>query len=114
MDIGVRLTTGVELNHRDSASNFSQLEQVIPRAREAVSLGEPTEDPIWRGCRPTFPDSRPVIDRAPRHNNLWMAFGHQHIGLMSGPVTGKLLAQKIAGESTDIDLTPFSANRWVS
>ncbi len=114
MEQGIRMTTGVELNHRDAPSNFSQLQQVLPRAREALPLGEPTQDPVWRGCRPTFPDSRPVIDRAPRHENLWMAFGHQHIGLMSGPVTGKLLTQKICGEEPDIDLAPFAATRWVS
>jgi len=113
MEAGLRLTTGVELQHRDAKPNHSQLQQVIPRAREAVDLGEPTADPIWMGCRPTFPDSRPVIDRAPAHENLWMAFGHQHIGLMSGPVTGKLLVQAICGEKTDIDLTPFAAARWI-
>lgn len=114
MEQGARITTGVELNHRDAPSNYSQLEQVLPRAREAIDLGGPTEDPIWRGCRPTFPDSRPVIDRAPQHENLWLAFGHQHIGLMTGPITGKLLSQLISGEKTDIDMEPFRASRWIS
>ena len=114
MEPGLRITTGVELQHRDAAPNHSQLQQVIPRAKEAVDLGEPTDDPIWMGCRPTFPDSRPVIDRAPAHENLWLAFGHQHIGLMSGPVTGKLLVQMICGEKPDVDLMPFAASRWIS
>ena len=65
------------------------------------------------GCRPTFPDSRPVIDRVPGEENLWLACGHQHIGLMSGPVTGKLLVQSIVGETPDIDLQPFNARRWI-
>ena len=109
METGLRLTTGVELQHRDAEPNYSQLQQVIPRAKEAIDLGEATADPIWMGCRPTFPDSRPVIGRAPAHENLWLAFGHQHIGLMSGPVTGKLLVQMICGEKPDIDVTPFSS-----
>lgn len=113
MEQGLRLTTGVELNHRDAQPNYSQLNQVIPRAREAINLGPPTEDPIWMGCRPTFPDSLPVIDNAPDDPDLWLAFGHQHIGLMSGPVTGKLLVQKLMGDSTDIDLQPFRAERWI-
>lgn len=113
MEQGIRITTGVELNHRDAPSNLSQLKQVIPRAREAINLGDATKDPIWRGCRPTFPDSRPVIDRAPKHEKLWLAFGHQHIGLMTGPITGKLIAQQISGEPTDIDLEPFRASRWI-
>jgi len=113
MESGIRITTGVELAKRDEPSNLAQLNQVIPRAREAFPLGDPTDDPIWRGARPTLPDSRPIIDRAPGHENLWLAFGHQHIGLMSGPITGKLLAQLIDGDKTEIDLSPFRASRWV-
>lgn len=113
MEAGIRITSGVELARRDAPSNTSQLEQVIPRAYEAFPLSGPTNDPVWRGARPTFPDSRPVIDKAPGHEKLWLAFGHQHIGLMSGPITGKLLAQVISGEKTDIDLSPFRARRWI-
>jgi len=83
MENGLRLTTGVELALRDAPDNTAQLQQVIPRAREAFPLGEPTKDPIWRGARPTLPDSRPIIGRAPKHENLWLAFGHQHIGLIN-------------------------------
>ena len=113
MEAGIRITSGVELARRDAPSNTAQLEQVIPRAFEAFPLSGPTNDPIWRGARPTFPDSRPVIDKAPAHEKLWLAFGHQHIGLMSGPITGKLLAQVISGEKTDIDISPFKASRWI-
>ncbi len=113
MEAGIRITSGVELAQRDAPSTPKQLKQVIPRAYEAFPLEGPTKDPIWRGARPTLPDSRPIIDKAPAHEKCWMAFGHQHIGLMSGPITGKLLAQLISGEKTDIDLTPFRASRWV-
>ncbi len=113
MEAGIRLTTGVELARRDAPPNYAQLNQVIPRAHEAFPIAGPTDDPIWCGNRPTLPDSKPIIDQAPAHDNLWLAFGHQHIGMMSGPITGKLLAQQISGEPTDIDLTPFRASRWV-
>lgn len=113
MQAGIRITSGVELAMRDAPSNTAQLEQVIPRAYEAFPLSGPTNDPIWRGSRPTLPDSRPIIGQSPAHENLWLAFGHQHIGLMSGPITGKLLAQQISGEKPDIDVTPFRADRWV-
>jgi len=113
MQAGIRLTTGVELAQQDAPPNYAQLNQVIPRAFEAFPLSEPTDDPIWCGNRPTLPDSKPIIDQAPAHKNLWLAFGHQHIGLMSGPITGKLLAQRIDNESTDIDLHPFNAKRWI-
>ena len=44
----------------------------------------------------------PVIGRAPRHAGLWFDFGHQHHGLTLGPVTGRLLAEMMTGE------TPFA------
>ena len=113
MEAGIRITSGVELATRDAPANPAQLTQVIPRAYEAFPLSGPTKDPIWKGARPTLPDSRPIIGRSPAHKNLWLAFGHQHIGLMSGPITGKLLAQQINDEQPDIDLTPFRAERWV-
>lgn len=113
MEAGIRLTTGVELALRDSPDNYAQLNQVVPRAKEAFPLAGPTKDPIWRGARPTLPDSRPIIGAAPAHDKLWLNFGHQHIGLMTGPISGKLLAQQISGETPDTDLTPFRASRWV-
>jgi len=113
LERGLRVTTGVELNHRDAASNMNQLEQVIPLMRQAIDVGEQTDDPVWRGSRPTLPDSKPVIGQAPRHANLYVAFGHQHIGLMTGPITGKLVAQVVSGEPTDIDLTPFAPARYM-
>jgi len=113
MEMGLRITTGVELNHRDAPHNLAQLNQVLPSIKQAIDLGEQTEMPIWRGNRPTLPDSRPIIGKAPKHDNVWMAFGHQHIGLMTGPITGKLLAAQINGEATEIDMQPFAPSRYV-
>ena len=114
MEYGIRLTTGVEMNARDAPDQLAQLEQVMPRIHEAIDIETRTEHPLWRGSRPTLPDSRPVIGRAPAHHDLWFAFGHHHIGLMSGPITGKLIAQLVSNEPTDIDLAPFAPERVIS
>lgn len=113
MEMGLRITSGVDLDHRDAKPNHSQLQQVIPRIEEAIDLGEQTDDPIWQGNRPTFPDSKPVIGKAPNHDNVWVAFGHQHIGLMTGPITGKIIAELISGEQSDFDSTPFNPARYL-
>lgn len=113
MEMGLRITTGVDLDHRDAAPNYSQLEQVIPSIKEAIDLGPRTNAPIWQGNRPTLPDSRPAIGKTPNHANVWVAFGHQHIGLMTGPITGKLVAEQISGETSDIDLKPFDPERFI-
>ena len=64
------------------------------------------------GSRPIFPDSRPVIGKAPRHTGLWLAFGHQHIGFTLGPPTGRLLAEMMTGEVPFVDPRAFSPARF--
>lgn len=113
MEMGLRITTGVDLDHRDAKPNLTQLNQVLPSIKEAIAIGDQTNDPIWQGNRPTLPDSKPVIGKAPNHDNIWVAFGHQHIGLMTGPITGKLIAELISGEKAEIDLSPFAPDRYL-
>lgn len=113
MEMGLRITTGVDLDHRDAKPNHAQLKQVLPSIKEAIDLGEQTDDPIWQGNRPTLPDSCPAIGKAPNHSNVWVAFGHQHIGLMTGPITGKIIAEQISGEQNDINVSPFNPGRYI-
>ena len=42
-----------------------QFDRMMPKARELFPLGERADDKTWLGSRPCFPDSRPVIGRAP-------------------------------------------------
>jgi D-amino-acid dehydrogenase len=65
----------------------------------------------WQGFRPTLPDSLPVIGRSRRHDNVYLAFGHQHLGLTLGPVTGRVIADLVAGRDPGFDLAPFRPDR---
>ena len=65
-----------------------------------------------RGARPTLPDYLPAIGASTRAANLFYAFGHQHLGLTLGPVTGEAIAALIAGEAPGVDLTPFDVRRF--
>ena len=64
------------------------------------------------GSRPTLPDSTPVIARAPRHRNVLFAFGHDQIGVATGAITGKLIAELAADLPPTVDLTPYRADRF--
>lgn len=68
----------------------------------------------WMGYRPSTTDSLPLIGASSRHPNVWMGFGHQHIGLSAGPKTGRWLAQLINGEKPNVDLSAFSPLRFNS
>lgn len=66
----------------------------------------------WMGYRPSLPDSLPIIGKAPGRKNVYLAFGHGHLGLTMGAVTGKLVADLAAGRTPDVDLAPFRAERF--
>ena len=113
MQQGIRLTTGAEFAARDAAPTPVQFDRLMPKARELFPLGARADDKTWLGSRPCFPDSRPVIGRAPGLPGLWLAIGHAHWGLTLGPVTGHLIADMMAGEPPFCDPAPYRAERFL-
>jgi len=109
---GIRLTTGAEFALRDAAPSPVQLDKVEPLAREIFPLGDRVDAEPWLGRRPCLPDMLPMIGRAPRHEGLWLNFGHHHLGFTMGPVTGRLLAEMMTGEPTFTDPNPYRADRF--
>ena len=112
MEQGIRITTGAEFASRDAAPTPVQFDRVMPRVSELFPVGEQVDGRTWLGSRPCFPDSRPVIDRAPGHAGLWLAIGHAHWGLTLGPATGRMIAQMMSGELPFCDPTPYRAERF--
>jgi D-amino-acid dehydrogenase len=112
MTRGVRLTTGAEFARRDDPPSSAHLDRLEPCGRELFPLAERLDPQPWLGARPCLPDMAPVIGPAPRHKGLWFDFGHQHLGLTLGPVSGLLLAQMMAGGTPFVDPKPFAADRF--
>ncbi|MDX3805540.1 NAD(P)/FAD-dependent oxidoreductase [Bosea thiooxidans] len=113
MEQGYRITSGVDLSFRDAPDAHRQIDSVTAAAREAFPLGGVVGD-TWRGARPTLPDSLPMIGEAPRNSGLWLAFGNQHIGFSTGPITGEMIAAMVCGETPPVDPTPFRPGRYIS
>jgi D-amino-acid dehydrogenase len=109
---GIRLTTGAEFAHRDAPKTPVQLARAEPVAKSFFPLGERLDPEPWMGTRPCTPDMMPIIGPAPKHRNLWFGFGHAHHGLTLGPVTGRLLAEMITGETPVVDPRPYRADRF--
>ena len=112
MSRGIRLTTGAELAFRDAPKTPVQLDAVEPIARGLFPLEQRLDDEPWMGRRPCTPDMMPVIGPAPKHDDLWFAFGHAHHGLTLGAITGRLIAERVTGEKPLVDLQPFRAERF--
>ena len=57
-------------------------------------------------------DSLPVIAQSPHSNAVFYAFGHQHLGLTLGPITGRLIAALVSGQQPEFDVSPYRIERF--
>ncbi len=55
----------------------------------------------WAGLRPVSPDGIPYLGKVAKLPNLIVATGHAMMGLSLAPVSGRLVADLLAGD------TPF-------
>jgi glycine oxidase len=79
--------------------------ETLPSLKEADVLA------TWSGLRPSTADGLPLLGRAANCDNLWIACGHFRNGILLSAGTAKLMTQAMLGESTDLDLKPFSPSR---
>jgi D-amino-acid dehydrogenase len=112
MQDGIRLTSGVELGGLDAPPNFAPIYKLLPLARVALPGLSDNVTREWMGYRPSTPDSLPVIGRSPRCPSVIYAFGHGHLGLTLGPITGRLVAAMVADRTAEFDLTPYRPDRF--
>jgi D-amino-acid dehydrogenase len=109
---GIRLVGLDELADLSAPPNYALTERIL-RGAKAVFPELSTDGATrWMRCRPSMPDSLPVIDRAPGRRNAYLAFGHGHKGLCMGAITAKLIHEVMDDKPTTVDITPFRADRF--
>jgi len=112
MEGGLRAAGTVEFAGLDAPPRPARSEAIAAAARRLLpDLGEPAES--WLGFRPTLPDSLPAIGPLPSDPRILCAFGHQHLGMTLGGITGKLVAELVDGtKPPSVDLAPFRPDRF--
>jgi glycine/D-amino acid oxidase-like deaminating enzyme len=65
----------------------------------------------WVGFRPATPDKLPLIGRHEALEGLWLAAGHEGLGITTAPGTARLLADLIVGRTPEIDPSPYAPGR---
>jgi D-amino-acid dehydrogenase len=109
---GLRIAGTDELASVDAPADLRIPERLIRQVRSVFPELRTDGAELWMAARPSMPDSLPVIGRAPRVENAYLAFGHGHKGLGTGAITGKLVQEIMDGAPTTIDVTPYSATRF--
>lgn len=109
---GYRLGSTMEFAGYDATLNRERLSILTDAAK--IYLKEPLAEPVqeeWWGWRPMTYDGLPVIDRAPIASNVFIAAGHNMLGLSMATATGKLVAELVSGAKPHIDLAPYALKR---
>ncbi|MBI3131242.1 MAG: FAD-binding oxidoreductase [Acidobacteria bacterium] len=89
------------------------LRRMIHRALDYVpGLAELNVIRCWTGFRPTTPDHRPLIGPMPGRPGLFLACGHEGLGITTAPATAALLTAQILGRSLPLDPAPFLPSRF--
>lgn len=111
MSEGLRFAGTVEIASLDDPPNPRNTSFLQKRSVEMFGdLGSPER--TWLGFRPTLPDSLPVIGPSPGSDRVIFAFGHQHIGLTLGPVTGRIVTEIVQNKPPCLDISSFSPLRF--
>ncbi len=67
---------------------------------------------VFAGVRTATRDGLPIVGRMPDIENLLVATGFEGDGICLGPLVGREIARLVAGETTELDLTPFAPGRF--
>jgi glycine/D-amino acid oxidase-like deaminating enzyme len=63
--------------------------------------------------RPYATGGIPILGKSSRFSNVIFATGHYRNGFSLAPVTGKIISELIVDGKSEIDITPFSPDRFV-
>jgi D-amino-acid dehydrogenase len=109
---GFRIAGTVEFGGLEAPPDWRRADALVAHAQRLFP-GLGTEGARrWMGYRPSMPDSLPVIGRSPKHANAYFAFGHGHLGLTLAAVTGRLIADLVAGRTPSLDPSPYGIDRF--
>lgn len=98
MEEGLRVAGTSELAAPNQLPSWHRAGLLVKHVRDIFPGLGGTERSRWIGERPSLPDFRPAIGRAPGLTNVYCGYGHQHYGLTLATATGRIIASLIAGD----------------
>ena len=90
------------------------LARMLRRALDYLpELGKLTAIRSWTGFRAATPDSLPLLGEHPQQPGLWLAVGHEGLGVTTAPGSAQLLAAHLFKEPAAIDPNPYLPGRFL-
>lgn len=95
------------------AVDWPLLRRMLRRAQEYLpGLGELQGLRAWTGFRPATPDKLPLLGRVPGAARLWLAAGHEGLGITTALASAQLVADLLCGQAPDLDPAPYDPARF--
>lgn len=101
-----------ELVGWDPRINRAIVQRMLDRAMDFIpSLSDVCVIRTWTGFRPATPDKLPLIGRWDTMPGVWVAAGHEGLGITESLGTARLLADQMVGKPPAIDPLPYAPSR---
>jgi glycine/D-amino acid oxidase-like deaminating enzyme len=96
-----------EVDHQILARMLQRAQQYMP------ALGPMSAVRTWTGFRAATPDKLPLIGPWPADRSLFLATGHEGLGITTSLATAKILVDQITGSKPEIPIEPYLPSRAV-
>jgi D-hydroxyproline dehydrogenase subunit beta len=99
---------GREVEHTMLARIFARAAEYLP------ALPSLTIQRTWTGFRSATPDKLPLIGPVAEDKTVFLATGHEGLGITTSLATAQLLADLIAGRTSAIPIEPYLPSRAIA
>jgi D-hydroxyproline dehydrogenase subunit beta len=95
-----------------STIDHFMVEAMVKRACEYMpALATMSAVRCWTGFRAATPDKLPLIGLSVSDEKLWLATGHEGLGITTSLATAKLLVDQVLGRRSQIPIEPYLPSR---
>ncbi|MBY0466168.1 MAG: FAD-binding oxidoreductase [Burkholderiales bacterium] len=102
-----------EFDITDTSTNMPLLSKMLNRAVDYLpALRDCNAIRIWTGVRAASPDGLPILGPHPTKQGLWLAVGHEGLGVTTAPASAAILTALITRSPSPIDATPYRTTRF--
>ena len=97
---------------QSSEIDYDILGRMLKRSFEYMpNLKDANAMRCWTGFRPATPDKLPLIGPCPDNSRVWLATGHEGLGITTSMATGAIIMDMIEGRDSAIPTDPFLPSR---
>ncbi|MGA8309440.1 MAG: FAD-dependent oxidoreductase [Terriglobales bacterium] len=111
--VGSSRQYGAEDKEEDKEVDTAILARMLQRAQEYMpQLAQMSTIRVWTGFRAATPDKLPLIGPSPGDPTLFLATGHEGLGITTSLATARLVVDQIADRKPAIPIEPYLPSRF--